>query len=173
MDLRNRNRFVLFAMCALAFLIFPFVLFPARLFYFAPFLVISYYQSGYAASIWTSLFCGLVVDLFSDLPFGINALAYCLSTFVLYRRKRNFFPDSAMTLSIVTFLFAVITTVSLWMILYLLGGKEGVTLKSLFSDFIVMPFYDALYAFVCFTLPIMILGKPHRRGSDYFLNDKG
>ncbi|MBA2727476.1 MAG: hypothetical protein H0U49_04805 [Parachlamydiaceae bacterium] len=75
-----------------------------------------------------------------------------------------------MTLSIMTFLFAWVSTAWLWLILYLLGEKSGVTLKTLVGDFGVMPLIDAFYALIFFTLPVFFFGKPLRRGSDYFLH---
>lgn len=170
MDLMHRSRFALLLICSAAFLLLPAIYPSARLYFFAPFLVTSFYQCGYITSLWCALLCGLSIDLFSDLPFGINALVYCLTTFVLYRRRRHFFPDRSTTLSIMTFLFAWVSTVWLWLILYLLGERTEVTLKILVGDFAIMPFFDALYALIFFTLPVLFFGKPLRRGSDYFLH---
>jgi len=169
----HRSRLALFLSCSAAFLLIPAIYPSARLYYFAPFLVTSFYQCGYASSLWCGILCGILVDFFSDLPFGINALAYSLTTFLLFRRRRHFFPDRAMTLSIMTFLFAWVSTVWLWLILYLLGDKSGLTLKTFAGDFGVMPLMDAFYAFIFFTLPVFLFGKPLRRGSDYFLSGRG
>lgn len=115
------------------------------------------------------MICGFSIDLFSDLSFGINALVYCLTTDFLFRCRRHFFSDRVMTLSIMTFLFAWVSTALLWIVLYLLGEKTGLTVRAIFGDFVVMPFFDALYALFFFTLPALFFGKSPRRGSEYFL----
>ena len=167
----HRNRLAIFLICSLAFLLIPAIYPSARLYFFAPFLVACFYQCNYISSLWWALLCGFGMDLFSDLPLGINAVAYCLTTFILYRRRRSFFPDRTLTLAIMTFLFAWVSTVWLWLIVYLLGDQSGLTLRRIVGDLALMPLWDALYAFIFFTLPVFLLGKPQRRGSDYFMNN--
>ena len=169
MDLVHRSLAVQGIICLIAFLLLPGWHAEARLYFFAPFLVTSYYQCGYISCLWLGIICGVFIDLFSDLPFGINAFVYCLTTHLLYRRKRHFFSDRVTTLTIMTFLFALTATLLFWIVLYLLGDKTEFSIKIIFGDFIVMPFFDALYAMIFFTLPVLFFGKRLRRGSDYFM----
>lgn len=170
-DLAHCRRSLVFLTATAAFMLLPGLSPEARLCFYAPFLVTCYYQSSYMASLWNSVFCGLIVDVFSDLPFGFNAVGYFLTTLFLYRQRRHFFSDRSLTLPLMTAFFALLSTCMLWMLFYLLGEKPRLTWKMVPGDFFAMPLIDALYAFFFFTFPRSLFGKPRRRGKDYFLKN--
>ena len=148
-SLKSKRLDLAFGCACFSLLVIP-VIFPSvRLLFFAPCLVIFYYQRSLLASLWASLICGFIVDTLSCTPqFGIYALNYCLCTAFLYPQKRNFFADSISTLPLMTLLFSLLsTTIDGIFNIYSLSWHWFVT------DFFLMPFGDALYALCIFLLP--------------------
>lgn len=141
-------------------------LFPGLVaYYLAPFLVACYYQCRFLSAVWISLFCGMGIDLLSDQRFGSHAVSYVITSLVLYRQRRHFFSDSLSTLPIMVYIFAVLTTFWLSLFHYLDKG-DVVGLKQLLtSDMLILPLYDSLYAFLCFTLPAKLFSKRSYRYS--------
>ena len=141
-----------------------------KLTYFAPFLIICYYKKPLETCLWLSLLCGLIMDLLSSQRhLGIHSLNYCLTTALLYSQKQHFFEDSLSTIPIMTFLFAAVSTI-IQIPLYTLF-ESGISLSSEWwiNDLLIMPFVDALYGFVWFTLPAIFLPRKSRR--EYFLDE--
>lgn len=141
------------------------VFFPSlRLTFFAPFLVISYYQKPRTTALWLSFFCGLFLDLLSPYPrLGILALNYCLTTFILYSQKFNFFEDKLSTLPFMTFLFAFISTLIQAVLYSIFVSSIDISFSWIVADLGLFPLYDAIFAFACFNLPGLFLKRrPHR-----------
>jgi len=138
-----------------------------RLFYFAPFVVTLLYQKPLTGALWPALGCGLILDLLaSGERFGINATLYALSAAALFPLRRHFFADSLSTLPLMTFFFSLLVTTGH----LLLTKKLPLTFNWFLSDMLLMPLADAAYAFCCFTLPWLLLGKRPRKGKEYFLD---
>jgi rod shape-determining protein MreD len=170
LDLVQKNKFGIFIATLAAFLLLPTVSSSLHLFYFAPFLIIVYYQQTYSASLWASLGCGVIVDLFSaHLFFGINALAYTLASALLYGQRRNFFSDRATTLPLMTFFFSFLVTLIFFLISYFGEEKVLPSWNLISSDFLAMPIIDGFCAFAFFILPFQLFGPPRRKGRDYFM----
>ncbi|NGX58738.1 MAG: hypothetical protein K940chlam3_01646 [Chlamydiae bacterium] len=141
-----------------------------KLTYFAPFLVITFYKKPLETCLWLGLISGLIMDLLSSQHhLGIHALNYCLTISLLYSQKQYFFEDSLSTIPIMTFFFAVISTI-LQVPLYALFEK-GIPLSQdwIIKDLLVMPLIDALYGFIWFTLPAIFLPRNPKR--EYFLDE--
>lgn len=149
------------------------VLFPSwRLQFFVPFLVILFYQKPYLFCAWSALLCGFGVDLLiSETRIGFQAIAFCFTTCLLYNQRRNFFSDSFSTLPIMTFLFSVTATILQVLLVYIFDHKIAITKEWIWSDIVCMPALDASYAFSFFILPALLFGKPHRRASEYFMEN--
>jgi len=123
---------------------------------FAPFLVIVCTSQGLLRSLWIAALCGLIMDLMgSDLPFGIHALNYTLTTLLIYRYRRSF-VEKPIGLSSFTFFFSLFSTGIQLGSLFLFGKFIPLTLKGLVSDLLIMPLVDALYAFLWFSTPIFL-----------------
>lgn len=165
MNLNDCNKGIFFAITLLAFIFFP-VAFPSmHLFYFVPFIILSYYQFSYIGSLWISLACGTIIDCFSVHSFfGLNAFVYCLTTSILYRQQSNFFADRLSTLPLMTSLFSVTATLILMLCASILERKQIFSFTLFFTDLFIMPFFDSLYAFLFFVLPFQILRKISRQG---------
>lgn len=148
---------LLFFFSLFSFLIFPVIWPTARFFFFVPFLVVSFYQSSYLQSLWLSLFCGIIVDMFSvHAFFGWNAFTYMLTTAILYPKRCYFFADRLTTLPLMTFFFSSIITLFLIFGAEILEGQKLLSWKFVYTDLIVMPIFDALYAFAWVVLPLSL-----------------
>lgn len=155
---------ILFALVTPA--VFPHV----RLLFFAPFLVIFYYQKTYLASLWASFFCGVFIDIFAgDTRIGLHGLEYCFTTFLLYRQRRHFFADSLSTLPLMTLFFSVTSTVIEWILMNVIEHPVGGSWQWILTDLVYMPVLDALYAFIVFVVPFFFFSSRSKRSRNYYL----
>ena len=145
----------------LFFTLFSQILEPSfRLTFFAPFLIIIFYQTSFLSSLYFALLAGLIIDIFSSpLRFGVYALNYTITTAFLYGQTKNYFADSLMTLPIMTFLFAVVSTILQICLLIVFSKVPNISIAWFFSDLLVMPAVDAVFAFCWFILGSMFFGK--------------
>jgi rod shape-determining protein MreD len=152
-------------------LIFP-MLFPSwHLTFFAPFLIFSYYRSSFLSCLWLSLLCGIIIDILSAAPYlGIHAMNYCVVTWILYQQKQNYFEDSLSTLPLLTAFFAVLSTLIQAVLMYLTNSPIDFSWLWVSSDLIKMSLWDALYAFMWFTVPLSLLPRPPQRRDSFLLN---
>lgn len=143
-----------------------------HLLYFAPYLVITYYKKNRFTALWHAFGCGLLIDLFSSSTFfGMTSVNYCLTAMILYGQKRNFFEDKLFTLSLMTSLFAALSTLIAFFLAFFLDHKISFSWMSAFSELIAMPLCDGAYALLFFSLPFQLtrkLGKivSNRRNSE-------
>ena len=143
---------------AVFFALFGTVFLPhVHLLAFSPFLALLYSRHSFMASLWIASLCGLAIDLLSsEFRFGIHALNYCLTTLVLYRRKRHFFEDKPLALSLFTFFISIVSTILQLLLIALFDRALPLSGKLLITDLLLMPAADALYAFVWFSCPMML-----------------
>ena len=142
-------------------------LFPTlKLFYFAPYMATVCYRYGYIPSLWIACSVGLLVDLFTAHPlFGVHAFVYTVVTAFLYKQQHLFFADSKGSFFLLTFLFSTLTTALLWAFFFFLEGRASLSLKILWSDFIVMPLVDSFYGLLLFSFPQLLKNKKGRTRS--------
>lgn len=135
-----------------------------RLIFFAPFLIIVYYQKSYLSALNYSLMCGLIIDLFtSPVRFGLTALNYTLTTAFIYRQRKNLFADSLMTLPLMTYFFAVLSSVIQVILLFIFSKPLSLSFSFFFSEILIMPAFDALFAFCWFIVPhVFIRSRNHQ-----------
>lgn len=164
MNLNNCHKGIFFAIALLSFIFIP-VVFPlVPLFYLVPFIILSYYQFSYIGSLWISLACGVLVDCFSvHAFFGLNAFVYCLTTSILYNQRSNFFADKISTLPLMTALFSAMATFILMLCTLILEGKNIFSFRLVFTDLLVMPLFDSLYAFLFFVIPFQLFKRQRQR----------
>lgn len=160
---------ILFAYTLLLFFLLPLQWPNLHLLYFAPFLAIAIYKTTRVNALWLAFFCGIIVDLLSaQTRLGMHALNYCITIFILYGQRKNFFEDRYSTFPTMTFLFAFISTLIQVGLLNLFG--HGVILSWAFvkSDLFWMPLRDALYAAIAYTLPLSFCKPPQKRQTSLF-----
>jgi rod shape-determining protein MreD len=154
MNLRRSNLKNAFV-AMLLFTLFSQLISPSfRLMFFAPLIIISYYQKTFLGALNLSLIAGLIIDLFtSPLRFGIHALNYTLTTALIYKQKKNFFADSPTTLPLMTFIFSILSTLIHILLLSIFTKPLTLSPAWFFSDLAFMPALDALFAFTWFIVP--------------------
>jgi rod shape-determining protein MreD len=135
-------------------------LFPElRLLPFAPFLALSYYRLSFPGALWAALGTGLLFDLMtSEMRFGFYALNFLLVTIIFYHQKKHFFEDKSVAFSLYTALISLGSTLLLFPF-----HDLSFSLPSLFSDLIVMPLLDGVYAFLWFTTPAKLYNYLKKR----------
>ncbi|MBA2369631.1 MAG: mreD [Candidatus Protochlamydia sp.] len=127
-------------------------------FYFAPFLTYLFYHFKKIECLWMAALCGLCIDLLSSqMALGFYALNYVLTVEFLYPYKKHYFPESLSTLAILSFMFAIISTLLQVFLFYCFGQSIILSWEWVKNDLIQMPLWDALYAFLCFALPATFL----------------
>lgn len=122
---------------------------------FSPFLITASHYCSLAKSLWLATVCGLIMDLVSSLtPFGFHALTYVIVTFFLYR-FRLFFVEKALGIISFTALFSFLSTFLGRVFLSFFGIPLPFIWPHVITDFLLMPILDGLYAFLCFSCPLM------------------
>lgn len=140
------------------------------LWFFSPLLIILFYQKSLLFCLWSSCCCGVFLDLLSShLHFGFYATSYTLTTALLYRQNRNFFADSLTTMPLMTFFFSFLSTLIQSLLIYFFHQINAFSIEWIFTDLLILPAFDGIYAFVVFTLPMLCFGKPERKAKDYFI----
>ena len=126
------------------------ILFPAlRLFFFAPFIVSIIQKRELSFCLWTAFSCGFLLDtLASGTRLGLISLDFTLSTLLIYQLKRYFFCDHLNTFPLLTFAFASTATCLQAFLEAFFHHVNTFNLNWIFSDLILMPALDALFAFL-------------------------
>lgn len=163
MNLNYCNKSLFFAIALLSFVFLP-TFFPTiSLFYFVPFIILSYYQFSYIGSLWISLACGTIIDCFSvHAFFGLNAFVYCLTTSLLYHQRSIFFADRLSTLPVMTGLFSFTATLIFMLSASILERKQIFSMTLFITDLVIMPFFDSVYVLIFFVLPFKLLHTRQR-----------
>lgn len=171
MNLSQKNILILFLLSFLLTLICPLINAPLKLNFFAPIIVISFYQKSLNYSLWFSLLCGSIFDVFHQPDLlGLEILAFSLSTLLLYNQKQNFFSDYITTLPIMTFFYSSSNFLIECIIMYLIDKPSFfITFKFITSNLLFYPLLDGIYALLFLILPFKLFGKRQLRGSDYFI----
>lgn len=153
----NKIPLIVFFFLALVFALFSTALFPRlHTLPFAPFIPLVISRHSLVKSLWLAAFVGFCMDLLtSQASFGLYSLCFTLTTAVLYRHKWHFFMDKPIGLPSFTFLFALISTPIHLVLLSIFGKAISISAQSLFSDFLMMPIIDGVYAFLWFNCPII------------------
>jgi cell shape-determining protein MreD len=156
--------FILFIYSFALTLIFP-ALFPSqRLAYFAPLLVFALYRYNKILCLWLALLCGLILDLLSaEMRFGMNALNYTLSIYLLFYFKNYFFEDSPSTIPIMTLLFSYLSAILFLFLLYALNAQSVWSWEWVKLELIQMPISNATYALMSFTLLTLCFPRKTKR----------
>lgn len=140
-----------------------------QLLFFAPFLVITFYNKNKLTCLWWALLCGMIIDLLSaQMRLGAYAFNYCATVMIVYSQKRHFFEDSISTFPIMTFLFSIVSTLIQVGMFYSFGHSISLSFEWVKQDLIWMPLLDAFYAALLFTLPYLCFPKNFKKQSLLF-----
>lgn len=141
-------------------MILPVLIPTLHLTFFAPFLIFAFYRHSQATCLWLALMCGLIIDLFcAQTRFGIYALNYTLTSYLLYHLKNYFFEDSLTTIPIMTILFTYLSSLLQLSLLYLMNSEAVWSWEWVKVEWIEMPINNALYAIIFFAIISLLFPK--------------
>ncbi|MCX6988829.1 MAG: hypothetical protein NTZ52_04935 [Chlamydiae bacterium] len=124
---------------------------------FAPLLAIAFHRTSLLQSLWISVFCGLFIDTCSSQHhYGLHALCFALATPICYYHKRHFFEEKAVALSLYTSLISSVYALILITLTTIFHKQFVITFDLMLSEALLTPIFDALYAFLCFTVPMRL-----------------
>lgn len=95
---------------------------------------------------------------------------YCAVTWFLYHQKQNYFEDSLSTLPLLTAFFAILSTLIQAFLMYFMDSPIVLSWQWMWSDLIKMSLWDALFAFIWFTIPLHSLPRAPQRRATFVLN---
>lgn len=121
--------------------------------YFAPFLVILFFNETFIRALWGAAISGLIIDLLSSHHFGISSLCYTLTALFLYRQKR-FFKKIASNIAIFSFFAAATYKMLKTVALFIFENGIPISIFWFFTDIVFLSIIDGLYAFIFFAIPI-------------------
>lgn len=170
MDLAKKGCISFFTITLLFSLLVPSLFPSARFLFFVPFLITTYYQKSFATCLWLSFLCGFILDILSSSFIGLHALNYCLATGLLFSQRKHFFSDSLSTLPLMTYFFSFFSTLLEAVLVHTFDTPVSLSLHWFFTDLMIMPLLDGIYAFICFIVPFYFFGIKQRKGKDYFLS---
>jgi len=128
---------------------------PFPLLAFTPFLAFVFLRYPFIPSLWCAALCGLLLDCMgAELRFGWQTLIYSLMATIAYSQKKHFFDDKPLALSLYTAVISCL--ISALQLLFISFSRKHFPfeMKLLFTDLVLMPLLDGIYAFFWFTLPL-------------------
>lgn len=168
MGLNHYNIWMMALLTSALAVVVPQIAPSVRLIFFAPLLVTLFYQKSLSHCLIFAVGAGVVVDLISsEGRLGIHAINYCLTTSCLYSQRKNFFADSTSTLTLMTLFFSLLSSA---LELFVVRLYTPLSWLSVANHLLLMPPFDALFAFLTFTLPALLFGKRQLKGKDYFIS---
>lgn len=145
---------------AIAAIFFP-ILFPnVRLVFFAPLQAFLFIRAPLPFSLWISWAIGLFLDCTTtSLPFGIHTILCTAIAFLLHGRKKHFFEEKIFSWVIYASLISSLYTALLFFCNLLVNVPPPLSLRSIFSDMVIMAIIDGIYTLIWFTLPMYIVTR--------------
>lgn len=155
-----------FSICLLSTLFIP-LFFPSlRLVAFAPLITLIISRFSLPISLWLSTLLGLIIDCLSlSTPLGLFAISHCLSTLLIYRYRKYFLEEKVFIFALYSTLFSFVSTLIIFILFALIEIRLKLNFFILFSDLILMPIIDGVYACVFVLLPMsfyQLMTKPRR-----------
>jgi len=123
---------------------------------FAPFLVIVILNFRLLPSLWIAACTGFLLDLFSDQFFGLFGLSFVVSTLSVFRIKRLCNYEKPLSVALFTSLISCIYSLLQPVLLFLFDKGLSISLHWAFTDLIIMPLLDGIFALIVFILPLKL-----------------
>lgn len=145
---------------------------PLPLLPFAPFYAILFRKVPLLHALWIAAGCGLIEDLLTGGPFGIQTLITTLLALTLYR-FRIYFVDKAIGLLSYTFVISFGLTLLSRLSLLITDPTFPLTFKGIATDFLLLPAADACYGILLFHYPLILYRFLKRKGFPFPFFKKG
>ncbi|PCI92334.1 hypothetical protein COB11_07640 [Candidatus Aerophobetes bacterium] len=170
----KKNKALIFFLVASFFALFSHALFPSlSILAYSPYLAFVFITKPLLKALWHSFFCGLIMDCAqSYLPFGFCSIAYCIITVILYKQKWTIFEDNSFSLSIFAASFSLLFSCMQVSVMYFIKIPLKLSFSYFVKELLLMPFVDAIYAFVCFTSLFLIKTYIEKNRFPFFLLKK-
>jgi len=150
--------FLMFIYSFFLMLFLPIFLPTLKIIYFAPFLIFTFYRNSKKNCLWLALICGFILDLFTiKMHFGIYALNYTLTVYLLFNLKNFFFEDSLTTLPIMLLIFTYTSVFVQLILLNILTSESLISWGWFTTELIISPIYNLLYGVIAFALLFFFL----------------
>lgn len=148
---------------AIAAIFFPLFFPKVRLVFFAPLQAFLFIRYSFIFSLWLSLGMGLFLDCAStSFPFGMHTILCVAIVFFLYSRKKHFFEEKIFSWVLYSSLLSSLYTALLFFCNLLMSLPPPLSLRSIFSDMVIMAIIDGIYTLIWFKLPMYIMNRVHR-----------
>jgi rod shape-determining protein MreD len=142
-----------FILAMLYLFIMPAIIYPLKLVYFAPFIVILLVNRlSFLQIVLTSFLVGLISDLISDLFFGVHILNYIIASILAYRYKR-FFNEKPISTALYSFVYCVFYVFFNYILLYVFEKNFSNSFTTLIIDLFLLCSLGAVYGFFMFAMP--------------------
>ena len=144
-----------FLLCYFGELYLPIIIPNVRFIPYAPLITIIISRFNRAEAIWLAALVGLMIDLYSKgAMLGVFSLNYCISTIIIYRYRKFFSEEKIHIYALYTTLFSVISTAIHFFLFALVETPLKLTFFTIFTDLILMPIFDGVYALVFILTPV-------------------
>jgi rod shape-determining protein MreD len=120
---------------------------------FTPLMALAILTFKREKALWIGFLIGLIIDLFTANKMGLWALNLSLTTLVIFRFKIHFYRDKPQHIVIFTALFSMTSTVLHFFITFFFDKTFPLSGKWIFTDCIIMPIIDGIYALIWFLIP--------------------
>jgi hypothetical protein len=136
--------------------LFPFL----RLTFLSPLLVLLFYRLSWHLATWVAVAGGVLMDLLSaDGQFGLHALIYAMTAFLLYPLRHHFFEEKLTTIPLLSSFFGLLSALLFSIVGSLFERPITLSLTWIATDLLILPIADGCWAFVWFLLPLFYLSK--------------
>ncbi|MEX0961544.1 MAG: hypothetical protein WDZ28_01645 [Simkaniaceae bacterium] len=147
-----------FILALISITYFPLLLPKLHLFYFAPFLSLLSKKASIKEGVFLSILSGWILDALStNTIFGFEAFLFLSVYLMNYPLKDLFFIDKPHASILSTALISINYTFLKILFLLIFSKLPPLTLKSLLSEFFLMPLADGIYGFFWFTTPLLFV----------------
>ena len=109
-------------------------------------------------SLWLSVLCGLITDLFSfDLPFGFFPSIFCLTTMIVRRMKSYFSAANLRSVFLFAYSFCMLTAIFQLIGYCIFHIPSPTTTLSLACSVLIYPLIDTIFFLVFCYYPVIFL----------------
>lgn len=132
---------------------------PVTLLSYIPFITLIVLTKTSPKTLYLAAISGSIVDLLSNDPMGVHTLSYCLLAHLMTRLKRYFSYDKIPHFALATWISSFLCTILQMLLLFIFDRKIPFSGQWTLIDLFFMPFLDAIYAIIWFSIPIMLYKK--------------
>ena len=139
---------------------------------FVPFIALASLKKTLDSALLLAALSGLILDLLSSDPFGIHALASCLTLLALQRMRKLFSSENFNQFGVYSALVSAVFTLIHFLLLFLFDRRLPFCGLWWIADWTLFPLADALYAIGCFYGPFLLFCTIRKHWIVFWLKKK-